>query len=62
MTVVSFYMEVMTMKKIGKRLKKQLIKAAKELGYNQEVIAKLEAAETENEAYKIMEQARLTAD
>lgn len=50
------------MKKLGKQLRKQLIKTAKELFYSEKVIAKLEAAETEEEAYKIMEQARLTAD
>lgn len=49
------------MKELVRKKRRQLIKIARELGYTKEVIAKLEEAETEEEANRIMEQARLTA-
>ena len=50
------------MKKLGKLKRKQLIKIAKELFYDKKVIEQLEKAETEEEADKIMMNARLSAN
>ena len=45
--------------KFGKRVKNQYKRAAKDLGYPEEVIEKIEAAESEEEISGIMADARV---